>query len=262
MKLRVAALVAAGLVASQLSFATHAFADPAFDLWTQGKYDEAIKTGLAENNAEGLSVAARAAASDMTMRTTPCLECATRTEELARKALAADPKAALPTIYLAGALGYRGRIIGMMAAQSAKLGEQSKAAIEAALAAHPKDAQLLATMAGWHFEVVRVGGSMLARWTYGASVDKGLAKFDEALKIAPNDLVVNYLYGCTLAANDAKKFRPQIEAAWTRVANAQAPSVYEQAQKKRAGELLALLRGNDRKAFDAKLKIYMGIPLS
>jgi len=262
MNFRVAALVAVGLVASQLSFATHAFADPAFDLWTQGKYDEAIKTGLAENNAEGLSVAARAAASDMTMRTKPCLECTTRTEELARKALAADPKAALPTIYLAGALGYRGRIIGMMASQSAKLGEQSKAAIEAALAAHPKDAQLLATMGGWHFEVVRVGGSMLARWTYGASTDKGLEKFAEALKIAPNDLVVNYLYGISLASVDADEYRDKIEAAWKRVAAAPAESAYEQAQKKRAAELLALLGGKDRKAFDAKLKTYMGIPQS
>ena len=58
MKLRVAAFV---LFVTTL--ATQAFADPAYDLWSQGKYEEAIKTGLAENNAGGLAIAARAAAS-------------------------------------------------------------------------------------------------------------------------------------------------------------------------------------------------------
>ncbi|HEY4124447.1 MAG TPA: hypothetical protein VGM36_07520, partial [Rhizomicrobium sp.] len=145
MKSRVAALAFFAAALSTLTFSTQAaLADPAFDLWSQGKYEEAIKSGLAENTPEGLSVAARAAVSDMTMHTTPCMDCVKRAEDLSRKALAADPKAALPTIYLAAALGYRGRIIGLMAAQSAKLGEQSKQAIEDAMAAHPKDAELVA----------------------------------------------------------------------------------------------------------------------
>ena len=237
-----------------------ASADPAFDFWTQGKYDEAIKTGLAENTPEGLSVAARAAVSDMTMHTTPCMECVKRAEELSRKALAANPKAALPTIYLAAALGYRGRIVGLMAAQSAKLGEQSKQAIEDAMAAHPKDAQLIATMGGWHFEVVRVGGSFLARMTYGDSTSKGLAFYDDALKIAPNDLLVNYQYGLALAANDADEYHDKIAAAWKRTIAAPSQGAYDESQKKRAAELLALLNGKDKKAFDAKLKSYMGIP--
>ena len=242
------------------AFSTQAFADPAYDLGAQGKYEEAIKTGLAEKTPEGLAVAARAAASDMTMHTTPCMDCVKRTEDLARKALAADPKGVMPTIYLAAALGYKGRIIGMMASQSQKLGEQSKKALEEAIAAHPNDAQLLATMGGWHFEVVRVGGSMLARWTYGASVDKGLEFYNQAFKLAPNDLIVNYQYGLALAAYDADEYRDKIEAAWKRAIAASAPDVYSEAQKKRAAELLALLNGKDKKAFEAKLDSYMGIP--
>jgi hypothetical protein len=255
MKLRVAAFV---LFVTTL--ATQAFADPAYDLWSQGKYEEAIKTGLAENNAGGLAVAARAAASDMTMHTSPCMECVKRTEEIARKALAADPKGALPTIYLAAALGYKGRIIGLMASQNQKLGEQSKQALDDALAAHPKDAQLIATLGGWHFEVVRVGGSMLARWTYGATMDKGLALYDQALRLSPNDILINYQYGLGLAAYDADEYHDKIEAAWKRAVAATPQNAYEEASKKRAAELLALLDGKDRKALEAKLDSYMGIP--
>ncbi len=250
----------AAAFSTQALFSVPAFADPAFDLWTQGKYEEAIKSGLAENTPEGLSVAARAAVSDMTMHTTPCMDCVKRAEDLSRKALAANPKAALPTIYLAAALGYRGRIIGLMAAQSAKLGEQSKQAIEEAMAAHPKDAQLIATMGGWHFEVVRVGGSFLARMTYGASTSKGMEFYDQALKIAPNDLLVNYQYGLALAANDADEYHDKIVAAWKRTIAAPSQGAYDESQKKRAAELLALLDGKDRKAFEAKLNSYMGIP--
>lgn len=255
MKLRVATF--ALLVTA---FSTQAFADPAYDLWSQGKYEEAIKAGLAENNADGLAVAARSAASDMTMHTTPCMDCIKRAEDLSRKALAANPKGVLPTIYLAAALGYKGRLIGLMAAQSAKLGEQSKQAIEDAMAAHPKDAQLIATMGGWHFEVVRVGGSMLARWTYGATIDKGLEFYDQAFKISPNDILINYQYGLGLAAYDAGEYHDKIEAAWKRVAATPAQNAYEEASKKRAAELLTLLNGKDKKAFKAKLDSYMGIP--
>jgi hypothetical protein len=261
MKSRVAAfafLITA--FSTQALFSAPAFADPAFDLWSQGKYEEAIKSGLAENTPEGLSVAARAAVSDMTMHTTPCMECVKRAEDLSRKALAANPKAALPTIYLSAALGYRGRIIGLMAAQSAKLGEQSKQAIDDALAVHPKDAQLIATLGGWNFEVVRVGGSFLARMTYGASASKGLTLYDEALKIAPNDLLVNYQYGLALAANDADEYHDKIITAWKRAIAAPAQDAYDESQKKRAAELLTLLNGKDKKAFEAKLNGYMGIP--
>jgi hypothetical protein len=242
------------------AFSTQAFADPAFDLWTQGKYEEAIKTGLAEKTPEGLSVAARAAASDMTMHTSPCMECVKRTEDLARKALAANPRGVMPTIYLAAALGYKGRIIGMMASQSEKLGEQSRKALEEAIAAHPNDAQLLATMGGWHLEVVRVGGSMLARWTYGATVDKGLEFYNQSLKLSTYDLLINYLYGLALAAYDADEYHDKIEAAWKRTIAASTQDAYGEAQKKRAAELLALLNGKNKKAFEARLDSYMGIP--
>lgn len=255
MKFRIATLALL-----MIAFSTEAFCDPAFDLWTQGKYESAIKTGVAENTPEGLAYAARAAVSDMIAHTTPCMACINRAEDLSRKALAADPKGATPSLCLAAALGYRGRLIGLLAAQSAKLGEQSEQAIKDALAAHPKDAHLLAAMGSWNFEVVRVGGSMLARWTYGATIDNGLALYESAFKLAPNDLLVNYQYGLGLAAYDADTYHDKIAAAWKRTIAASSDGAFDDMQKKRAVELLALLNGNDRAALRAKLYSYMGVP--
>lgn len=255
MKLRVAALSLMAAV-----FSTSAFADPALDLWTQGKYEDAIKTGLSENSPEGLALAARAAVSEMMAHTTPCMACVNRAVDLSRKALAADPKAPIPTLCLAAALSYRGHLIGMLAAQNEKLGDISKQMIDDAIAAHPNDPQLLAALGGWNFEVVRQGGSMLARWTYGATVDKGLEKYAQALKIAPNDILVNYQYGLELAAYDSDEYRDKVVAAWKRVEAAPSQGAYDDMEKKRAGELLTLLDGNNETAFDAKVKAYLGIP--
>lgn len=255
MKLGTAALFVASIV-----FSTGAYADPALDLWVHGKYDDAVKQGLAENTPEGLAIASRAAVSEMTAHTTPCQECVNRAVELSRKALAANPKAPIPTLCLAAALSYRGHLIGLMAAQSEKLGEISKQTIDDAISAHPQDPQLLAALGGWNFEVVRQGGSMLARWTYGATIDKGLEKYSEALKIAPNDILINYQYGLELAAYDNDEYRDKIEAAWKRVEAAPSQGAYDDLEKKRAGELLALLDGSDKTAFETRLKSYMGIP--
>jgi tetratricopeptide (TPR) repeat protein len=101
---------------------------------------------------------------------------------------------------------------------------------------------------------------MLARWTYGATIDKGLEFYDRAFKLAPNDILINYQYGLGLAAYDADEYRDKIEAAWKRAVAAPAQNAYEEASKKRAGELLALLNGKDKKALKAKLDSYMGIP--
>jgi hypothetical protein len=253
-------LFAIAIPAPAFADPTQGPADRATDLLREGKYEDAIRQGIAENTADGLSSAALASVSEMTMAPPPCLACINRAEELSRKALAADPKGVNPTRSLVAAIGYRGRLIGFLAAQNAKLGEASKQALDEALAVHPHDPGLLSAMGAWHFEVVRVAGSMLANWTYGATMEKGLKDFDEALKLAPNDVIINYQFGLELAAYDADQYRDKIVTAWKRAIAAPSQSAYDDVQKKRADELLMLLNGSDRHAFDDKVKAYMGIP--
>ena len=118
----------------------------ASDLWRAGKYEQAIDAGKAANTAEGLSVAARAAVSDMMTRIPPCLDCVHRAQDLARKAIVADPKAPLPRVYLAVSLGYEARIVGLLASQSRGISEESKSSLETAIASDPKNALAVATL--------------------------------------------------------------------------------------------------------------------
>jgi len=239
---------------------TQTAAPTPFDLWRDGKYDQAMAAGEAQKTPEGLSVAARAAVSDMSLRIPPCLDCVTKAEAIVRKAMAADPKAVLPKIYLAAVLGYEGRIVGLMQAQSKGFAGQSQKALQDGLAIEPKNPLLLATMGGWHFEIIRIAGSFIARLTYGATAAEGLKYFDEALKLAPNELLINYQYALSLASVDPDKYHDQIKAALSRAVAAKPDSVYYAVSQKRAADLLKLQQSGDSKAFDSTVKKYMGIP--
>jgi hypothetical protein len=234
-------------------------ADPANDLWVKGRYEDAIKQGVAENTAVGLTVAARAAVAEMMAHTPPCPSCIDRAETLARKALAADPKEVSATLCLNAALGYRSRIIGPFATHSEGLDVTMKQSLEDSLAAHPGNARLIALLGNWDFEAIRAGGSLLARLSFGATMDGGLEKYDEALKLAPNDILINYMYGLGLAAYDPDQYRDKIVAAWKRVVAAPSADAYDDFQKERARDLLALFTGNNKDAFDTRLKSDMGI---
>src|SRR5580704_9436377 len=89
--------------------ATHAESN-ALALYKSGSYAQAEKSGVAEGDAQGYAIAARAVLADEMMRA-PCLDCLKRAEAYARRAIAADTKYAEGHIYLTVALGYESRII-------------------------------------------------------------------------------------------------------------------------------------------------------
>ncbi len=96
--------------------ATSAQADTAKHLYETGNYEKAESAGAAENDAEGLTYAARAILAHETMGP-PCLECLKRAEGYARKAVASNPNYPDAHTYLAATLGYQGRIIGLIQAR-------------------------------------------------------------------------------------------------------------------------------------------------
>ena len=86
-----------------------------------------------------------------------CLE---RAEDFARAAVAADPHLADGHVWLAVALGYEARIIGVMRARLRDMPGQAKEELDAALATIPTIAYALAALGGWHIEIVRGGGAI------------------------------------------------------------------------------------------------------
>lgn len=236
-------------------------ADPApIELYKAGKYEDAIKAGTAQNDAEGYTVAARAELAKEMMRDAPCLVCLQQAEAYARKAVADDPKRPECRIYLAAALGYESRIIGTMAARFKGYAEDAKSNIDAALASQPGDAWALAALGGWHLAVVEGGGRLLASMTYGASVDKGLKAFDAAIAADPGNIVIRFQYALSFSDYDREAYAKQIERALQAAANGQPKTAYDAFTQGRARALLDTMKRGEWKTYDALVRRYQGYP--
>jgi tetratricopeptide (TPR) repeat protein len=205
-----------------------------------------------------LAIAARAVLADEVLRDTPCLSCLERAEALARQAVAADPHFAFGQVWLAVALGYQTRITGIVKARMKNAPAQSRAALEAAVADDPKNAYAVSALGGWHIEVVRGGGSTLARLIYGAKESEALALFDRAARLAPDNVAVHYQIALSLAGFDAAKYHTRIAAELKSSLSSAADTAYEKKIQGRAAELLGLLSAGE--AFALRVRKYQGFP--
>ncbi|MBU6299798.1 MAG: hypothetical protein KGJ79_10590 [Alphaproteobacteria bacterium] len=248
-------------LALALLLAVPAYGAPAgYRLYADGKYDEAIKAGLAENDAAGFGAAARAALAEAASLGRPCLECLNNAESYARRAIAADPKFPDGQVYLAVALGLKEHIVGPLTARLHNYPSEAKGALDAALAADPNNAWTLAALGGWNIAIVHHAGGSLADWIYGATVKQGLADFAASFKAAPDNIVIRYQYALSLSDYDADRYRDQIEAALEQTVSGKADTVYGKLLQARAAELLALLKAGDGDAYAARVKTYLGYP--
>ena len=253
MKFRLVALFLFAPVAAQA-----ATADDIFALYAKGDYEQAAQAGEESHSAAGLAIAARAVLADEVLREQPCLPCLERAEKLARGAIAADPHLSYAHIWLAVALGYQARIIGMVRARLKDFPAQSRAALDEAVGDDPKNAYAVSALGGWNIEIVRGGGATMARFLYGATESEALSLFDRAVKLAPGNVAVRYQIALSLAGFDAEKYHARITAE-LKAAIADTPeTAYEKKMQGRAEELLGLVA--QREAFDAQVHKYQGFP--
>lgn len=229
-------------------------------LYIDGKYDEAVKAGLAENDAQGFAAAARATLAEEVSLDQPCLDCLERAETYARQAIAADPKLPSAQVYLAVALGLKEHIVGPIVARLHNYPSQAKDALDAALAADPNSPWTMAALGGWNIAIVHHAGADMADWFYGATIKQGLADFAASFKAAPDNIVIRYQYALSLSDDDVDRFRDRIEAALDLAANGKTGTAYERLIQKRAGDLLALLKSGDNDAYVARARKYEGYP--
>jgi len=229
-------------------------------LYAEGKYDEAIRAGLARNDAAGFSDAARAALSQEASLDQPCLDCLKKAEGYARRAIAADPKLPDARVYLAVSLGLKAHIEGSILARLKGYPGEAKETLDAALAADPNNVWALAALGGWNIAIVRGGGKVLARLLYGASLRIGLEHFAAAFKAAPDNIIVRYQYALTLSEYNAERFHSEIEAALTHVVNGTTDTAYGRMLQKRAADLLDLHKKGDADAYAARVRKYEGYP--
>jgi tetratricopeptide (TPR) repeat protein len=232
----------------------------AFERYRMGDYEGAIAAGEATRTGEGLTVAARAAFAEANLRDMPCLPCLKRVEELSRRAIMLDPRHPDAFVYLAAALGYEARIIGYVRATLEKYPEQAKDAVDRALAVAPNDAFSLAALGGWHFEIVRNAGSLMARTLFGARIDAGEEAFRRAIAADPGNLVVRLQYVLAASAYDLNRFRRQVAEQLAAIATTEPRTAYETVMKQRAARLQELLNANQTKDYVALISRYQGYP--
>jgi len=252
MKTLMLALMIAG------SAATGMAADGPYALFATGNYAEAARAGQAAGGAAGLALAARAVLTDAMLREVPCQDCLEHAEALARAALAADPGRADADIWLAAALGYQVRINGILFARLHGIPEEAGKLLQAALKEEPDNPVAASALGSWNIEVVRGAGGMLASLLYGASESQALAQFDRAARLAPDNVMVRYQIGVSLAGYNVDKYRDRILQELDAAIRAQPQTAYEHAVQARAVTLAALLRHGDRLTFDNKVRIWQG----
>jgi tetratricopeptide (TPR) repeat protein len=261
MKAALLALLLLASVSVPVSVSVCAFAATAEDvhaLYARGEYEQAARAGEASHSAAGLATAARAVLADEVLRDAPCLPCLQRAESLARQAIAVDPHHAFGQVWLAVALGYQARITGAVKARLANSPAQSKAALDLAVKDEPGNAFAVSALGGWHIEIVRGGGSFLAKLAYGAREDEALALFDRAVKLAPDNVAIHYQIGLSLAGFALDKYRSRVTAEFKAAAASPPRTAYEKKIQERAGELLSLM--DSRVAFDQRVRKYQGFP--
>lgn len=232
----------------------------AFEHYQMGDYQGAVRIGEAANNGPGLAVAARAAFAQANLRDTPCLPCLEQVEALARRSIMLDSAHPEAFVYLAAALGYESRIIGYVRATVDRYPEMAKQAIDHALADDPNDAWSLAALGGWHIEIVRNGGSFLARTVYGARADLGEDAFRRAFAADPGNLVIRLQYVLSTSAFDLNHYRSEIVGQLAAIATTQPRTAYEVAMKQRAARLQDLLKSGRDADLLALIKKFQGYP--
>jgi hypothetical protein len=163
-------------------------------------------------------------------------------------------------VYLAAALGYQARILGSITAQFRRYPEQAKDALEHALMVAPNDDWALAAMGAWHIEVVRNGGSLLARTVYGARVDTGRDYFYKAFTAEPNNLVIRFQFVLSLSGYDFEANSGPVTAVLDSIRAIEPRTVYEGIIKQRAQRLLDLIKANKRAEYLALVSHYQGYP--
>ena len=234
-------------------------ANPPMELYRSGNYEAAAAAGEMEGSGESLAVAAGAVLADANLRDVPCMICLKRAEALARRSIQLDAQHPEPFVYLATALGYEARITGSLRARLARYPEQAKQAIDRALALAPSDSWSLAAAGTWHIEVVRNGGSLLARVLFGARLETGEDYLRRAVAAEPENLVIRF-QRALLLSGDFDMNRETVISELAAATMTEPRTAYERALKARAARLLDLIHANRPKEYMTLVNRYQGYP--
>lgn len=255
---RLIAAFAAALIAT----AAHAAVPPAAQsAYNAGEFYKAATLAEMMPDAEALAFGARARIADAIVREGPyCIPCLIVAETVAEHAIAADPNRADAYVQLALAMGLRGRLEDLEAAEEEHLASKGRIAIDKALALEPKNPLALAALGAWHLEIVRRAGPILADATYGATKSDGLKSFGEALALAPSNLVLHFHFALQILSLDVDGFRERASQALEAGFKDPNPDALTSFTRKRAQTLRDTLKAGSEAEVTRLVRRYEGFP--
>ena len=236
------------VVAAALALSAPAFAHPTSPtlaaMFTRGDYMEAAREAEGAAGADDLAFAARALlALCMTGSREPDASIVDRASKDAEAALKIDPRHEEGQLQLAIALSLKSRKMDVLDAWSAGYGDKGKKLATAVLKSDPDNFYAHGFMAVWNVEVRRRGGTLGAT-IMGASVKNGRRHYEQAAKLAPDDIGVHWQYARALAALDVKQYGAEAANVLEKALAANADSHVETVMQARAAELAEALKGD------------------
>ncbi len=202
------------LIASLTLLVAPAAAEPspaAQHSYESGDYLSAASSAEAEGSPAALVFAARSlmAACMTTPHRRDVGAWLDRAERASEAALRLDPNSVEARLQLAFTLGAKGRRASLAQAIAYNYAPRGRHLIQEAIARAPDDAEAHALLGAWHLEVLRRGGATGARF-YGARLDTGIAEFERALALAPDDELIPIQYGIALLQLDPTRYRDRV----------------------------------------------------
>jgi hypothetical protein len=243
--------------------------------YRDGNYVLAANIAEANGTTESLAFAARARNADAVTRDGGlCLECLARAEKAAQAATVAatspglgvpdwltlKPALAQAYVQLAIAIGLRGRLLSATEAQAEGLAEKGRAAIDRALELDPQNIWARGSLGGWHLEIVRRGGPVLASVLYGASEQEGLKNLRAAFAKDAGNLLLGYHFALSILALDPERFRAEALAALKSSETDATDDALTAFTRKRADKLINLLNTGTAAEIEALVRKFQGYP--
>jgi len=203
---------------------------------------------LAESGGGERALAARALiAAAVTGESTDVDGLIARAERNARAALAQGEDAVEARLQLALALGLKGRRAPLAEVLRRGYAREGRALLDAALQRDPESAWAHALDGAWHLEVLRRGGAAGAHF-YGASAVRGIAAFDRARALAPDDAVIAYQYAVALLEIDGARYGARAAALLDAARACRSGDAFEAAIGAEARRVSALLARDGARA--------------
>lgn len=179
---------------------------------TSGFYDQAFEQARQIGNTEALLLGAEVLNTKILLgySENPKKD-AQQAMQIAEDILGQDPTNNQAQLLYAISYAFYGRSVSPLKAWRKKLPQKTEAAILDAVKTNPKDANSYALYGGWHMSVSAKAGVKTAKRMYGASIEDGIAHFEKAKSISPNDMMISANYALMLFALDDAVYQNKIE---------------------------------------------------